>query len=348
VYNYTIEAESNDPLVDMADRTMEQFSEATIPGRWLVDMFPLLEYLPEWMPGGAFKKTARIWREDLVETVRVPYEFVKRRVDSGQDGESFVAKSIQQSMQEGSLSPLDEQAIKWTSTSMYLAGSDTSVYTMEAFFLAMSMFPDVQKKAQEEIDRVVGTSVLPGFTDRNNLPYINALVLEAQRWHPILPMGFPHVAEQEDEIEGYRIPKGAMLLPAVWWFTRDPAVYHNAEQFKPERYKTPYNEPSPNEFTFGFGRRICPGRYLADASLYLLFAQTLAAFKIEKALNDAGQEIEPTHCYLPGVISGLKPFKVRVIPRSSAQEKLVSSILDVYPWEKSDKDELRGLKTYED
>jgi cytochrome P450 len=216
---------------------------------------------------------------------------------------------------------------------------------MEAFFLAMSMFPDVQKKAQEEIDRVVGTSKLPGYADRDSLPYINAVVLEAQRWHPILPMGFPHVAEQEDEIEGYRIPKGAMLLPAVWWFTRDPAVYHDAEDFKPERYMPPYNEPSPNEFSFGFGRRICPGRYLADASLYLTFVQTLAAFKIEKALDNAGREIEPSHGYLPGVISGLMPFKVRVTPRSSAQEKLVGSILNLYPWEKSNKDELSGLQT---
>jgi cytochrome P450 len=155
-----------------------------------------------------------------------------------------------------------------------------------------------------------------------------------------LTYGLPHVSEQEDELEGYRIPKGALVMPAIWWFGHDPAVYHDAEEFKPERYLESYNEPVPTQFTFGFGRRVCHGRYLADSSLFLTFAQTLAVFKIEKALDETGGEIEPTHGYSPGVISDVQPFQVRVSPRSSVQEKLVSSILDIHPWQKSDKDRL--------
>jgi cytochrome P450 len=343
MYGYTIEPHSNDPLVDLADRAMVQFSAATVPGAWLVDIVPVLEYLPEWMPGAAFKKTARLWRRSLFDTVTMPYEFVKQQMAARKNDSSFVSKSIEQARTEGGLGPDEEHAIKWTALSLYLGGADTSVQTIHAFFLAMSMFPDVQRKAQEEIDRVVGSSRLPSSADRDKLSYINSIVNEAQRWHPIGPMGFPHVSDEEDHIAGYRIPKGALLLPAIWWFTRDPDVYHDAEMFKPERYLEPYNEPLPTDVTFGFGRRICPGRYLADASLYLTFAQSLAVFNIEKAFGEDGKVIEPKHSFRPGIMSPVAPFQMRVAPRTRQHEQLIEDVLKRFPWEESDKNQLGQL-----
>ena len=87
---------------------------------------------------------------------------------------------------------------------------------MVYFFLAMTVFPEVQRKAQEEIDRVVGKDRLPTFNDRDNLPYIDATVKEVLRWHPVAPMGLPHTTTEDDVCEGYLIPKGAMLLPNIW------------------------------------------------------------------------------------------------------------------------------------
>ena len=80
----------------------------------------------------------------------------------------------------------------------------------------MMVFPDIQRKAQEEIDRVIGQDRLPTFKDRNNLPYIEATVKEVLRWHPVAPMGLPHTSTEDDICEGYLIPKGAMLLPNIW------------------------------------------------------------------------------------------------------------------------------------
>jgi cytochrome P450 len=88
---------------------------------------------------------------------------------------------------------------------------------MACFFLAMIVFPDVQRKAQEEIDRVVGPDRLPSFDDRDNLPYINAIVKEILRWHPVAPMGVPHVSTEDDLYDGYLIPKGALVLPNIWY-----------------------------------------------------------------------------------------------------------------------------------
>lgn len=80
----------------------------------------------------------------------------------------------------------------------------------------MAMFPEVQKKAQAEIESVVGSGRLPVASDRKNLPYVDALVKEVFRWYPIVPMGLPHSCLDDAEYKGYRIPKEAILMPNVW------------------------------------------------------------------------------------------------------------------------------------
>jgi cytochrome P450 len=80
----------------------------------------------------------------------------------------------------------------------------------------MTVFPDVQKKAQDEIDRVIGPERLPTCADRENLPYLDAMVKEVLRWHPVAPMGLPHTSTMDDVCEGYFIPEGSMLFANVW------------------------------------------------------------------------------------------------------------------------------------
>jgi cytochrome P450 len=87
---------------------------------------------------------------------------------------------------------------------------------LEYFFLGMIAFPEIQRKAQAEIDQVIGAGRLPGFQDRRNLPYIDAVVKELLRWHPAARMGLPHTTTEDDICDGYLIPKGALLLPNVW------------------------------------------------------------------------------------------------------------------------------------
>lgn len=115
------------------------------------------------------------------------------------------------------------------------------------FFLAISVFPEVQKKAQQEIDRVIGDSRIPVCADRNDLPYIMAVMKETHRWHPIAPLGLPHASDQEDFYKGYRIPKGSIFLPNIWWFTHDPSVYPNPMKFDPDRFlETSNHAPEPD------------------------------------------------------------------------------------------------------
>lgn len=103
------------------------------------------------------------------------------------------------------------------------------------FFLAMVLFPDVQERAQVELDAVVGTDRLPDFSNRDQLPYIAALIKEVWRWQPVTPLGeriarrslaedthdvilaLPHAITSDDVYNGYFIPKGSPVIGNVWY-----------------------------------------------------------------------------------------------------------------------------------
>ena len=88
--------------------------------------------------------------------------------------------------------------------------------TILSFFLAMTLHPEMQAKAQEEIDSVIGTDRLPEFADKPSLPYVNSIVWECLRWNPAIPLGVAHMVSEGDVYDGYRIPKGTTVLPNVW------------------------------------------------------------------------------------------------------------------------------------
>ncbi|KAG1855197.1 cytochrome P450 [Suillus subalutaceus] len=277
--------ENNDPFVDLADRVVVNGSQAAAPGAYMVDILPFLAKAPVWFPGAGFKRTARKWRETLEEMV-----FCTPQV-AGTAPVSLTSNLLQGS----DVSAEEDHAVKWSAFNLYAGGSDTTVSAIYSLFLAMTLFPDVQKKAQAEIDAVVGPDRLPTFADRDSLPYAEALVKEVLRWNVVVPTGFPHRVTEDDIHDGYYIPKGSLVMPNIWFMLNNPRTYANPEQFNPERFlakngKEP--EMEPRTACFGFGRRICPGLHLADASIWISTAMTLAVFDISKVVEN-GVEITP-------------------------------------------------------
>lgn len=114
--------------------------------------------------------------------------------------------------------------------------------------------------------------------------------------------------------------------------------------FKPERYLSPTPEPDPHSLAFGFGRRVCPGRILAENSLYLSIVQSLAVFKISKAVDQTGKEIDPVVSPQAGIVCHPNPFKTNIKPRSERHETLIQSIEQIHPWQESDANVLEGIK----
>ena len=97
-----------------------------------------------------------------------------------------------------------------------LTNNCQTVCSIETFFLAMTLFPKVQRKAQEEVDRVLGPGRLPKVADRGILLYIDTVIKEVFRWYPVAPMGIPHMSVEDDQYKGYYIPKGSLIMPNIW------------------------------------------------------------------------------------------------------------------------------------
>ncbi|KAH9051796.1 cytochrome P450 oxidoreductase [Lactarius vividus] len=324
-YGYNVEREKSDPLLNVIDTAANEFYIATSPGAWLVDTLPILRYVPAWVPGAGFKKVAERYRRTNLEQTYRPLEFVKRRMLDKTAVPSFTSALL-----ESELSALDTETLPFAATSLFGGGTDTVVATISTFILAMVLFPDVQLKAQEEIDRVVGTDRLPNFADREHLPYLSALYKELLRWHVIGPMGIPHSTIQDDWYGDYFIPKGSLVMSNLWRIANDPEIYEDPGTFRPERFLGAQSALDPHAFVFGFGRRGCPGVALAGATVYAFMSAALATLKFAP-----GPEGAPSPEFISGTVSHPKPFKCSITARSPAALETIRVAYLEYPVERA-------------
>ncbi|KIY53287.1 putative cytochrome P450 oxidoreductase [Fistulina hepatica ATCC 64428] len=318
-YGYSVSRSSNDPLVDLAETGILLASFSALPGRWLVDMVPLLRFVPERFPGAGFKEVARQHREFAYRMLELPHAFVKHQMQMGVAKPSFTLNALD----EG-LSQEDEEKIKRGAVSIYGTASDTTTTMLHNFLLLMACHPDIQKKAQEELDRVVGNTRLPCYGDRPDLPYLSAIINETMRLIPIVPMNLPHVATQDDHYNGYFIPKGATVLTNIHEISRDPRMYSDPRAFKPERFLGDHPEPLP-DFVFGFGQRVCSGKELFYQTAIITSAMLLSVFTVEPNSPDFREDSD---LWEPGIAIRMKRLSCNFIPRSEQATTLVMAFDD--------------------
>ncbi|KAJ3552582.1 hypothetical protein NM688_g4079 [Phlebia brevispora] len=188
-YGLSVET-ADDEYIAHAEKTMNMISKATVPGAYLCDLIPIMKRLPEWVP---FHKEAKIGKDMIERLVTKPFEHVKAQMRAGDAAPSLTRELL--SMELPDVSNL-EHRIKWTTGALYGAGGETTYATVLTCIMAMALHPEYQKSAQEEIDRVVGKDQLPRISDRDRLPYVNAVIKETMRWHPALPLSaFPRTCD---------------------------------------------------------------------------------------------------------------------------------------------------------
>ncbi|EMD31245.1 hypothetical protein CERSUDRAFT_100592 [Gelatoporia subvermispora B] len=315
----------DDPLLTLADQATSDFSAATTPGAYFVDVLPILRLVPNWFPGAGFKRKAGEWRQRMKRIRDEEYEVIEQQVKQGTATSSFIANVIENHPER---TADQDNIFRWTAVGLYGGGSDTSVSAIESFFLSMSVCPDVQRRAQEELERVVGPNRLPNSGDRPHLPYIEAVIREIYRWNPVAPLSLPHRLTRDDVYKGYHLRAGSIVFANSWAILHDPVIYPDPMDFKPERYLGEQDSginPDPRAFAFGYGRRACPGERLADDSLFAAVSMTLHLFTISPAKD---QNVEPESVdvmYTPEMISHPVHVKCSVKLRSSA----VRALLDV-------------------
>jgi len=314
-YGHNVES-SDDSMVKQAEQVMDDWAAAVKPGAFLVDSLPFLQYVPDWFPGTGFKAVAKQMRQRLHNLRDEPYNIVKEQVKDGTALPCMVA-----SLLESNSNPTPEEESLWktTATAVYAGSADTTVSALASFFLVMSLYPDVQKKAQAELDSVVPSGRLPNSRDRPQLPYFEALMKEIYRWNPVAPFAVPHKLTQDDIYDGYYIPAGTIVFGNTWAVFHDPMLYPDPFSVIPERHmkSTGQNPPDPRSFAFGYGRRVCPAQIFADEMLFSVMTAVLTTFNITKALGPNGTPIEPDTSYTGGTISHPPHFECHITPRSA-------------------------------
>lgn len=141
--------------------------------------------------------------------------------------------------------------------------------------------PEILSKAKAELNQVIGKGNPVEESDISRLPYLQAVVKETFRLHPVVPFLLPRKAEEDVEIKGYIIPKGAQVLVNAWAIGRDPSLWENANAFMPERFLGSDIDVKGRNFElipFGGGRRICPGMPLAIRMLHLMLGSLIHNF----------------------------------------------------------------------
>lgn len=164
---------------------------------------------------------------------------------------------------------------------MFIAGTDTTSVTVEWAMAELLRKPAVIRKAQAELDEIVGQDKRMEESDIVKLPYLQAIVKEVLRLHPAAPLIVPRRADSSCEIGGYVVPENTQVFVNIWGIGRDPRVWKEPLEFKPERFlgcNTDYRGQDFELIPFGAGRRICIGLPLAHRMLHLVLGSLLHAF----------------------------------------------------------------------
>lgn len=185
-------------------REIESLSSSIVQavsfGNWAVDAFPFLNWLPRFLAkwkrvGDDFhqRQTALYTRNAAAALNRPNWSWTKQ----------MTRESDYEASQKQLVFVLGE---------IFEAGSHTTSGALEVAVLACVSYPDCMRRAQAELDKVVGNLRFPEFDDMPNLPYVQAFVSEVLRWRPLAPGGVPHAAIKDDTYLGLRIPKGAAVV----------------------------------------------------------------------------------------------------------------------------------------
>ncbi|KAK7013825.1 O-methylsterigmatocystin oxidoreductase [Favolaschia claudopus] len=322
-------ADQGDEYVKLADETLAGVVLSGQFGSYLVDYLPILKYIPSWFPGAKFKRDGLKYCKLSKEMCNRPFEMMKARMESGSAETSLTTIELETLFRERDTDLDDERVIQNVAATAYAAGSDTTLSILLSFFLAMVLHPEIQDRAYAEIQKVIPDGDrLPAFEERDKLPYIERVVHECLRWNPVGNLGIAHYLTEDDVYRGWRIPKGTTVLANIWAILHEPSVYPDPSSFNPDRFSNAQQvgglNPIP-EMSFGFGRRVCPGRYLAVETVWIVAVSVIASYKILKPLDETGKEFDPEVAYTSGLFSYPRPFGYRIVSRSKTAAALVAA-----------------------
>ncbi|WMV26268.1 hypothetical protein MTR67_019653 [Solanum verrucosum] len=209
----------------------------------------------------------------------------------------------------------DRRHVKAILLDLLVASMDTSATTIDWILAEILRHPNVMKKLQNELEQVVGKNRMVEESDLENLEYLEMVIKESSRLHPVAPLLIPHESIEDCEVDGFHIPKGSRLLINVWTIGRDPDIWVEPEKFKPERFQGSNIDLRGRHFEllpFGSGRRSCPGLQLGLTTVRLVLAQLVHCFDWELPNGMTPKDIDMTEKF--GLVT-TRVQHLRLIPK---------------------------------
>lgn len=202
---------------------------------------------------------------------------------------------------------------------MIFRGTDTVAILLEWILARMVIHPEIQTKAQNEIDSVIGKKWRAiSDDDIQKLPYLQAIVKECLRMHPPGPLlSWARLAVADVHVDGRVIPAGTTAMVNMWAITHDEKVWKDAEKFDPNRFMEEEVSVMGSDLRlapFGAGRRVCPGKAMGLATVHLWLAQLLQAYKWMPCSDESTNGVDLSEC-LKLSMEMKTPLVCRAVPR---------------------------------
>ncbi|PON47892.1 Cytochrome P450, E-class, group I [Parasponia andersonii] len=282
----------------------------------LIGAFNLADYVPLLGPLDLQGQTRRLKKlskriDQLMENILVQHEQARERqgeCDSTHEDFVDVLLSLKKQHDINSQADDNHQAftierdnIKAILLEMMGGSFDTSFTTILWTFAELLRNPRVMKNLQAELESVIGTGKMVEERDLGKLEYLDMVVKESFRLHPVGPLLIPRESREDTTIEGYYIPKKSRILVNAWAIGRDPSLWsQNADEFYPERFIGKDIDVRGHDFEllpFGSGRRGCPGIQLGLVTVRFVLAQLLHCFNWELPSGMEGKNIDMTESF---------------------------------------------------
>ncbi|KAK7012837.1 cytochrome P450 [Favolaschia claudopus] len=299
-----------DLVVTLSDRVAKSASLILTPGKFWVEFFPLSKYLPSVLLGARVNRSIRTFSRDLQQLVSESSRIMKLTLDNPEAPFSFCSKILRNATSEDYAET--KTLVDFASISMYSGAVDTTIAALDTFFIAMMLYPHIQLRAQEEVDRILGR--LPTHQDRPSLPFVEAVLTEILRWNPPTPMTSRRL-HCDVTYGDFIFPRGCNVVANIWGMNHDKEEFANPDEFRPERFLEPTGDElirKVHQATFGFGTRVCPGQHFATSSLWITIATLLATFTIRPVPGD-----EPVLDCEEGALIRVLPYSCDLKPRST-------------------------------
>ncbi|OAY34798.1 cytochrome P450 CYP82D47 [Manihot esculenta] len=278
------------------------------------DMIPFLGWTDFFGPVKTMKKVSK--ELDSILEVWVQEHELRRLNGGAQTNRDFIDVLLNSVKDDSTFGHSREIVIKATIQTLIFAGFDTTALTMTWMLANLLNNRRELELAQEEIDQKIGRERPVEESDIENLVYLKAITKETLRLYPTVPMGVPRESMEDCTLFGYHIPKGTRLLTNLWKLHRDPSIWTNPEEFKPDRFLTTHAGvdilgQNFELIPFGSGRRSCPGLNFAMQVILLGMAKLLQGFNFTTPNNEPVDMTESLNLTL----SNVTPLEVMVSPR---------------------------------